>query len=146
MGRIFELFLGPALGPGWMTLVPDVDEVRPCLATLRRRGVRIVGAEPDGAPPWSLDLAGPLALLLGGEDKGLSPPLRVRCDAIVGIPLAGDLQSLNLSVAAGVLIFEKVRQEAVRRPDRVDRGDSCPLAGVRSRRSRITDLERAKRG
>ncbi|MBN1336819.1 MAG: 23S rRNA (guanosine(2251)-2'-O)-methyltransferase RlmB [Deltaproteobacteria bacterium] len=96
--------------------VPVVREgISSCLATLRRRGVRIVGADSDGAPPWSLDLTGPLALVLGGEDKGLTPPLRKRCDALAGIPLAGDLESLNLSVAAGVLIFEKVRQEAGRR-------------------------------
>jgi 23S rRNA (guanosine2251-2'-O)-methyltransferase len=95
--------------------VPVVREgISSCLATLQRRGVRIVGGEAGGAPPWTVDLTGPLALVLGGEDKGLTPPLRKRCDGLVGIPLAGGLQSLNLSVAAGILLFEKVRQESVR--------------------------------
>jgi 23S rRNA (guanosine2251-2'-O)-methyltransferase len=96
--------------------VPVVREgISSCLATLRRLGVRIVGAQSEGAPCWTVDLTGPLALVLGGEDKGLTAPLRNRCDALVGIPLAGGLSSLNLSVAAGVLLFEKVRQETARR-------------------------------
>ncbi len=95
--------------------VPVVREgISSCLALLQRRGVRIVGAECDGVPPWSVDLTGPVALVLGGEDKALTPALRKRCDAVVGIPIRGGLQSLNLSVAAGVLLFEKVRQEAAR--------------------------------
>lgn len=86
------------------------------IATLRRAGVRIVGADMDGVAPWSAPLAGPVALVLGGEDKGLSPPLRERCDAIVGVPLAGGLESLNVSVTAGILLFEKVRQERALQP------------------------------
>lgn len=80
------------------------------LALLERRAVRIVGADMDGVPPWEVDLTGPLALVLGGEDKGLTEPIRKRCDAIVGIPLLGDLESLNLSVSAGALMVERVRQ------------------------------------
>jgi len=82
------------------------------LATLRRAGVRIVGADMDGGPCWATPMAGPLAIVLGGEDKGLSPTLRDRCDAIVSVPLQGGLDSLNVSVTAGVLMFEKVRQDA----------------------------------
>lgn len=68
----------------------------------------------DGVPPWSLDFTGPLAIVLGGEDKGLTEPVRKRCDAIVGIPLQHGLESLNVSVTAGVLLFERVRQRAAR--------------------------------
>ena len=53
-----------------------------------------------------------LAIVLGGEDKGLTDPVRKRCDAIVGVPLAGGLESLNVSVTAGILLFERVRQVA----------------------------------
>jgi 23S rRNA (guanosine2251-2'-O)-methyltransferase len=82
------------------------------LATLRRAGVRVVGADMDGAPCWETPMTGPLAIVLGGEDKGLTQTLRDRCDAIVSVPLSRGLDSLNVSVTAGVLMFEKVRQEA----------------------------------
>lgn len=92
--------------------VPLIREgLSSALATLRRAGVPIVGADMDGQAPWDLDLSGPLAIVLGGEGKGLSDTLRARCTAIVGIPLQGELESLNVSVTAAVLMFEKVRQD-----------------------------------
>jgi 23S rRNA (guanosine2251-2'-O)-methyltransferase len=63
-----------------------------------------------GESVWSVNLTGPLAIVLGGEDKGLTAPIRKRCDHIVAIPLAGGLQSLNVSVSAAVVMFERVRQ------------------------------------
>ncbi len=81
------------------------------LAALRRAGVRVVGADMDGRPCWEIPMRGPLAIVLGGEDKGLSPTLRERCDAIAAVPLEGGLDSLNVSVTAAILLFEKVRQE-----------------------------------
>lgn len=85
------------------------------LATLRREGVRIVGADMDGEAAWAVPMTGPLAIVLGGEDKGLTHTLRQRCDAIVSVPLKHGLDSLNVSVTAGVLVFEKVRQDAAAR-------------------------------
>jgi 23S rRNA (guanosine2251-2'-O)-methyltransferase len=94
----------------------EVDVIREglssALATLRRAGVRIVGADMDGEPAWAVPMSGPLAVVLGGEDKGLTSTLRGRCDAIVSVPLMRGLDSLNVSVTAGVLLFEKVRQDA----------------------------------
>jgi len=91
--------------------VPLIREgISSCLADLRRRAVRVVGADMDGIPPWKADLRGPLALVLGGEDKGLTDPIRKRCDVIVGMPLANGLESFNLSVSAGMLMYERVRQ------------------------------------
>jgi 23S rRNA (guanosine2251-2'-O)-methyltransferase len=91
--------------------VPVIREgLSSALAVLRRAGVRVVGADMDGRPCWEVPLTGPLALGLGGEDKGLSPVLRSRCDDIVCVPLAGALESLNVSVTAGILLFERVRQ------------------------------------
>ena len=102
--------------------VPVVREgLSSALATLRRAGVRVVGADMDGRPCWSVPMTGPLAVVLGGEDKGLSPTLRERCDDIVSVPLQGGLESLNVSVTAGVLLFEKVRQERGMGPG-TDRG------------------------
>ncbi|MDP2311575.1 MAG: TrmH family RNA methyltransferase [Pseudomonadota bacterium] len=82
------------------------------LAEIQRAGVRVIGADMNGVAPWDLDLTGPIAFVLGGEDKGLTAPVRKRCDAIAGIPLQGNLQSLNVSVTAGILLFERVRQMA----------------------------------
>jgi 23S rRNA (guanosine2251-2'-O)-methyltransferase len=96
---------------GAAEVVPVIREgLSSCLALLDRRAVRIVGAEHGGQPHWQVDLRGPLALVLGGEDKGLTAPLLKRCHAIATIPTGGDLQSLNLSVTAGVLMYERARQ------------------------------------
>lgn len=96
---------------GGAEAIPLIREgISSALAQLRRAGVKVVGADMDGAPPWEVDLRGPLALVLGGEDKGLTDPVRKRCDAVVGVPLAGELESLNVSVTAGILLFERVRQ------------------------------------
>lgn len=93
--------------------VPVIREgISSSLSTLRRAGIPIIGADMDGAPPWSVRMTGPVAIVLGGEDKGLTAPVRKKCDHIVGIPLAHGLDSLNVSVTAGILMFEKRRQEA----------------------------------
>ena len=98
---------------GGAEAVPVIREgLSSALAQLQRAGVRILAADMDGIAPWDLDLTGPVALVLGGEDKGVSDTLKKRADAIIGIPLAGGLQSLNVSVTAAVLMFERVRQVA----------------------------------
>ncbi len=96
---------------GGAEVVPLVREgLSSALATIRRAGVLVVGCDMDGEPIWDLPLGGPLALVLGGEDKGLSPTLRARCDRIGAVPLAAGLDSLNLSVTAALFMFERVRQ------------------------------------
>ena len=96
---------------GGAEAVPVIREGLPaCLKVLRRAGVRIVGADMDGDPLWDVPMSGPLAIVLGGEDKGVTHTLRDRCDAIVSVPLAHGLDSLNVSVTAGILMYEKVRQ------------------------------------
>ena len=56
------------------------------------------------------DFTGPVALVLGAEDTGISPEVLRQCDTFVSIPMFGNISSLNVSVAAGVLIYEVVRQ------------------------------------
>ena len=100
---------------GGAEAVPVIREgISSALAQLHRAGVYIVGADMDGTAPWDLPLSGAVAFVLGGEDKGLTDPVRKRCAAICGVPLAGGLESLNVSVTAGVLLFERVRQRSPR--------------------------------
>ncbi len=82
------------------------------LKQLRKAGIRIVGADMGGEPYWGVRLTGPLALVLGGESKGLSSTVRERCDQVVSVPLERNLESLNVSVTAGILVFERLRQQA----------------------------------
>jgi len=67
-------------------------------------------AGEGGASMWETDLSGGLALVFGAEGKGLRPLVRRTCDALVAIPLAGSIESLNVSVAAAVLLYEARRQ------------------------------------
>lgn len=62
--------------------------------------------------PWQIDLTGKTALVLGTEEKGLRPRVAESCDGLVSIPQGGQVDSLNVSVAAGILIFEAVRQRS----------------------------------
>ena len=69
-------------------------------------------ADAGGTPMGEADLAGGLALVFGAEGKGLRPLVRRACDAVVSIPLAGEIESLNVSVAAAVLLYEARRQRS----------------------------------
>lgn len=83
------------------------------LRALKERGVWLVGAEARGAKNlFDADLSGPLAWVLGGEGSGLRRLTRELCDRMVSIPLFGAVESLNVSVAAGVCLFETRRQRA----------------------------------
>jgi 23S rRNA (guanosine2251-2'-O)-methyltransferase len=72
--------------------------------------VYAAAAEVGATPMWDADLAGGAALVLGAEGRGLRPLVRKTCDAAVSIPLAGRVESLNVSVAAAVLLYEAARQ------------------------------------
>jgi 23S rRNA (guanosine2251-2'-O)-methyltransferase len=77
-------------------------------------GLWVVGAAGESARSvYAVDLTLPLALVIGAEEKGLRRLTRERCDWLVQIPMFGQVESLNLSVAAGVLLFEAVRQRFV---------------------------------
>ena len=81
------------------------------LSMLKKAGFRVVGADEHAHDfHHQVDLTGALAIVMGGEDKGLTPTVRRRCDALVRIPMVGHVPSLNVSVSTGVLLFERLRQ------------------------------------
>ena len=83
------------------------------LRHLESRGIWRVAVAAEGAAPWDgIDLTAPVALVLGGEGEGLRPLLRRRCDVVAGLPMAGGVDSLNVSVAFGAMAYEVVRQRS----------------------------------
>ncbi len=79
---------------------------------LKREGAKIVGVDPTGDVEYYDErLMGSLALILGGEGRGISPTLLGKCDSIVRIPMAGNIESLNVGVAAAVVLYERIRQQ-----------------------------------
>lgn len=83
------------------------------LKFLKEKGFTILGAsEKSDYPYYKTDLRGPVAIVMGSEDKGISSQVHKMIDSYVSIPLKGEIESLNVSVAAGILIFEVLRQRA----------------------------------
>lgn len=81
------------------------------LKEIKKAGITVIGADMDGTPIWDLHLKSAVCFIFGGESKGVSPTLRRKCDYIASVPLHKGLESLNVSVTAGVFLFEKNRQE-----------------------------------
>ncbi|ADU52390.1 RNA methyltransferase, TrmH family, group 3 [Thermaerobacter marianensis DSM 12885] len=91
--------------------VAEVTNLARSVEQLKERGVWVVAADPEGAEPYDRwDWTQPVAVVLGSEGRGVPPLVRRRCDGRVTIPMAGRVGSLNVSVAAGVLLFEAARQ------------------------------------
>jgi 23S rRNA (guanosine2251-2'-O)-methyltransferase len=83
------------------------------LGELKERDIRVIGTSDDAsATLYDLDLTGPVALVLGAEGAGLRQLTRKTCDELVRIPMAGAVESLNVSVAAGVCLYEALRQRS----------------------------------
>ena len=82
------------------------------IARLKKDGFWIYGADGAGKPPWEIDLSGRVVLCLGGEEKGLRKRTRSLCDELVGLPMRGGVESLNVSAAAAAILYEIVRQRS----------------------------------
>jgi 23S rRNA (guanosine2251-2'-O)-methyltransferase len=93
----------------WVAQAETPNLVR-AMEDLKEAGFWIYGADMEGEPVYSKDLSGKVAFVLGGEGSGISRLLREQCDGMVGIPSSGRIDSLNVSVAAGVLLYEVHRQ------------------------------------
>lgn len=77
---------------------------------LKKQGMWFVCADMDGTTMYDLNLTGPIGLVIGNEGSGVGRLVKEKCDFVASIPMKGDIDSLNASVAAGVLAYEIVRQ------------------------------------
>ena len=90
--------------------VARVANLVSCIRELKKHGIWIYGAEMEGSPWDQLDFTGGTALVIGSEGKGLSRLVKEECDFLATLPMFGQINSLNASVAAGILLYEVVRQ------------------------------------
>ncbi len=94
------------------TPVARVTNLSQTIEELKKEGIWFVCADMNGTRMYDLNLKGPIGLVIGSEGEGVGRLVRERCDMIASIPMKGEIDSLNASVAAGVLAYEIVRQRA----------------------------------
>ena len=92
------------------TPVAKVTNLAKTIEELKKEGMWFVCADMGGTSMYQLDLKGPMGLVIGNEGDGVSRLVREKCDFIASIPMKGDIDSLNASVAMGILAYEIVRQ------------------------------------
>ena len=92
------------------TPVAKVTNMAATIEDLKKRGIWFVCADMGGESMYCLNLTGPIGLVIGNEGEGVSRLVKEKCDMIASIPMKGDIDSLNASVATGVLAYEIVRQ------------------------------------
>lgn len=92
------------------TPVAKVTNIASTIEQLKERGLWFVCADMDGEVMYKLDLKGPIGVVIGSEGDGVGRLVKEKCDFIASIPMKGDIDSLNASVAMGILSYEIVRQ------------------------------------
>lgn len=97
------------------TPVVKVTNIAKTIEELKKRGMWFVCADMDGTCMYDLNLTGSMGLVIGNEGSGVSRLVKEKCDMTAAIPMKGDIDSLNASVATGVLAYEIVRQRALKK-------------------------------
>lgn len=95
------------------TPVAKVTNIAQTIEKLKKEGIWIAGAEAGGEVMYKTDLSGPIALVIGSEGEGISHLVREKCDFLCEIPMYGEINSLNASCAAAVLMYEIVRRRSL---------------------------------
>lgn len=91
--------------------VSQVSNIKHAISEMKERDITIIGAESgSGNMPWDVDFSVPAGLVIGSEGRGLRKTVAEKCDFVVSIPMRGRVNSLNVSVAGAVLMFEVLRQ------------------------------------
>ena len=89
--------------------VARVANISNLIDELKERGVWVYGADMNGTDYTQCDMSGACAIVIGNEGKGISRLVREKCDMIVSLPMKGSINSLNASVAAGILIYHALK-------------------------------------
>lgn len=92
--------------------VVRVNSLPTVLEELKKRGVWLYAADMDGEPWCTVDYAGPCAMVIGSEGFGVSRLVKEKCDFVISLPMKGKINSLNASVACGIVCYEVLRQRA----------------------------------
>lgn len=95
------------------TKVAKVTNLTQTIKELKDKGLWIIGTDMDGQNSYGTNLKGAVGIVIGSEGKGMSRLVKENCDIIVKIPMKGEVNSLNASVAAGVIMYEVVRQRGI---------------------------------
>ena len=93
----------------WLSIERVPNSAR-YIETMKEEGFWVYGTDPTGEPAWEIDFKGKVLLCIGGEQKGLRSLTRKKCDRMVGLPMRGRVESLNVATAAAAVLFEAVRQ------------------------------------
>jgi 23S rRNA (guanosine2251-2'-O)-methyltransferase len=89
----------------------EVVNIKHAVALMKERDVTVIGAEADAPLSlWDVDMKAPLAVIVGSEGEGMRRTVKEMCDALVNLPMKGTVNSLNVSVAAGIIAYEVMRQ------------------------------------
>lgn len=103
-----------ASGAAAYTPVARVTNISRTIDELKEQGLWIIGADMDAPVMYDVDMTGAIGLVIGSEGEGISQLVRKKCDLMVKIPMWGEINSLNASVAAAVLMYESRRQQMLK--------------------------------
>jgi 23S rRNA (guanosine2251-2'-O)-methyltransferase len=106
---VHRVSMGASLNvPVWQT------NIYPAIKQMQDEGLRIIGVDSGGTKLYFEEkLSGAVGLIFGGENRGINPTLLGKCDSVVRIPMKGRLDSLNVSVATSIVLYERVRQQEI---------------------------------
>ncbi|MDI1471777.1 MAG: 23S rRNA (guanosine(2251)-2'-O)-methyltransferase RlmB [Thermodesulfovibrio sp.] len=101
-------------GAVWHVNLVEINNIKYAIREFKERDITIIGAEADGGKTlWEASLNSPIAIVIGSEGSGIRQTVRELCDEIVKIPMKGKINSLNVSTATSVLLFEVMRQRSL---------------------------------
>ena len=110
---INSVVMKTSVGAALYTPVAKVTNISDTIDYLKDKGFWVTAADMDGGSMYDIDFKGKIAIVVGSEGKGVSRLVREKCDFIASIPMAGEITSLNASVAAAVLMYEAMRQRNI---------------------------------
>ena len=110
-----EIVAKTSAGAVEYTPVAKVTNIAETIELLKKEGFWVAGAEANGELMYKTDFTGKIVIVIGGEDSGVKALTKKNCDGIISIPMFGKVNSLNASVACGVVVYEAVRQRTQRK-------------------------------